>query len=195
MQFSMILSVRACIVVHVSVYCNVFLMQAIGTTIGVNRSHLWPVPEEWSLEDAATVPYAYAAAYLALVVRGRIQRSHRVLIHRGGTPLGQAAIAVAVQHGCEVFTSFSPGAHSTVRCPQLNDGNVLSLDSPTFQWDVLKSSGGQAMDVILGAISSGKLRESLHVLKSNGQLVDMGKVKLTDQLGMLTAFGDKWAYI
>lgn len=45
---------------------------------GTARSHviaqpecMWPVPSHWSLEDAATVPLAYAYAYYCLHIKVR----------------------------------------------------------------------------------------------------------------------------
>ena len=90
----------------------------------VDRALCFDVPAEWSLEQAATVPVVYATAYYALVVRGRMKRGNRVLIHSGSggneshfgrtfraelndLGVGQAAIAIALYHGCSVFTTVS----------------------------------------------------------------------------------------
>ncbi|MES9981005.1 MAG: hypothetical protein ABW107_19925, partial [Candidatus Thiodiazotropha sp. 6PLUC5] len=48
-----------------------------------SRHHIWEIPEEWSLAEAATVPVVYMTAILALVIRGQIKTGHRVLIHSG----------------------------------------------------------------------------------------------------------------
>lgn len=37
------------------------------TTVRAHPKLLWPVPQNWSLEDAATVPLAYAQAFYCLV--------------------------------------------------------------------------------------------------------------------------------
>lgn len=154
---------------------------------------LLPVPEKWSLEDACTVPYVYASAYLALVIRGSIQTSQKVLIHSGGTPVGQAAIAIALQHGCEVYTSVLSNTemeYLQTKFPMMAEHAFIDLADPIFQWDLLKKSSGQAMDVIVGAIASDKLEESLQLLESNGQLIELGRLHLTDQLGIVTNFAN-----
>ncbi|GFY75406.1 fatty acid synthase [Trichonephila inaurata madagascariensis] len=66
---------------------------------------MWDVPDDWTLEEASTVPVAYSTAYYALVMRGRLQRGEKVLIHSGSGGVGQAAISIALHFGCEVFTS------------------------------------------------------------------------------------------
>ena len=63
------------------------------------------MPDHWSLEQAASVPVVYSTVYYALVVRGRIKKGDRVLIHSGSGGVGQAAISVALHRGCEVYTT------------------------------------------------------------------------------------------
>lgn len=58
-----------------------------------------------SLEQAASVPVVYATAYYSLVVRGRLQSGETVLIHSGSGGVGQAAIAIALNMNCKVFTT------------------------------------------------------------------------------------------
>lgn len=40
---------------------------ALGSTVEADPDFLWPVPDHWSLQDAATVPLPYAIAYYCLV--------------------------------------------------------------------------------------------------------------------------------
>lgn len=40
---------------------------SVASTIEVDPNLLWSVPENWTLEDAATVPLAYVQAYYCLV--------------------------------------------------------------------------------------------------------------------------------
>lgn len=58
-----------------------------------------------TLEQAASVPVVYATAYYSLVVRGRLRPGETVLIHSGSGGVGQAAIAIALDMKCKVFTT------------------------------------------------------------------------------------------
>ena len=53
--------------------------QALATSVACHNDFFWEVPEEWSLQDAATVPVAFATAYYALVMRGRISKGDKVI--------------------------------------------------------------------------------------------------------------------
>ena len=48
------------------------------------------------------MPVAYCTAFDALVIRGRLQPHHRVLVHSGAGAVGLAAIRICLFRGCEV---------------------------------------------------------------------------------------------
>lgn len=76
----------------------------IATKVHVDPLFLWPIPNEWTMAEAATVPVVYATVYYALVFRG-LTRGESLLIHSGSGGVGLAAITVALHYGCEVFTT------------------------------------------------------------------------------------------
>ncbi len=43
--------------------------------------------------------------YMALVMRGGIQKGESILIHAGAGGVGQAAIRVALSYNCNIFTT------------------------------------------------------------------------------------------
>ncbi|CAG2067942.1 unnamed protein product, partial [Timema podura] len=71
----------------------------------------WKIPETWSLEDAATVPLAYATAYHGMVQAADLSSCESVLVNAGHTTIGQAAIALALQIGSTVFTTVAESDH------------------------------------------------------------------------------------
>lgn len=112
----------------------------------VDRRFLWSIPEDWTLEEAASIPVVYTTVYYALVVRGRIQKGDRVLIHSGSGGVGQAAISVALSHGCEVFTtvgSKEKKAYLRSRFPQLKEDHFSNSRDLSFQYDILKVTKGK----------------------------------------------------
>ncbi len=74
---------------------------SIATMVASKPHALWDVPDNWTLAQSATVPVAYATAYDALVVRGRLQPHHRVLIHSATGAVGLAATRICLNRGCE----------------------------------------------------------------------------------------------
>ena len=73
------------------------LLQALASTVFADEHYLWDVPDNWSLKQAATVPWCYSIAVYSLVVRGEIRRGTSVLIHGGASSVGLAAIQVSIK--------------------------------------------------------------------------------------------------
>lgn len=89
---------------------------AIATKVLTPAYLLWDVPSAWSLAEAATVPVAYATAYYALIVRGRLRADFSVLVHSGSGAVGLAAIQICLNRGCEVTSLAHSGLHAANKC-------------------------------------------------------------------------------
>ncbi|XP_029343631.1 fatty acid synthase [Acyrthosiphon pisum] len=63
----------------------------------------WPVPSTWSLEEATTVPLAYAMSYYVLNILSTLQKNNSVLVTSGLHPIGQAAISISLDKKCETY--------------------------------------------------------------------------------------------
>jgi len=163
--------------------------KGLATTVDVDKRFLWPVPEHWSLQEAASVPVVYTTVYYALVVRGGIRKGEKVLIHSGSGGVGQAAIGVALHHGCQVFTtvgSKEKREYLKKRFPQLTDANFSNSRDTSFEWDILKATKGKGVDVILNSLAEEKLQASIRVLAPHGRFLEIGKYDLSNNspLGM-----------
>ena len=148
-----------------------------------DKRFLWQIPDHWTLEQAATVPVVYATVYYALVVRGRIKKGNKVLIHSGSGGVGQAAISVALHHGCEVYTtcgSKEKREYLKQRFPQLTDCNISNSRDTSFEFDIMRATKGRGVDVILNSLSEQKLQASLRVLAQHGRFLEIGKFDLSN---------------
>lgn len=67
----------------------------------------WLVPEQWTLQEAATVPVVYVTVYCAFFLGRPIKPGKSILIHAGSGGVGLAAIRVAFAYGMEVYTTVS----------------------------------------------------------------------------------------
>ncbi|KAH3871939.1 hypothetical protein DPMN_035154, partial [Dreissena polymorpha] len=163
--------------------------KGLATFVDVNKTFLWPIPDHWSLQDAATVPVVYTTAYYALVVRGHIHHGNRVLIHSGSGGVGQAAIAIALSYGCEVFTtvgSKEKKEYLKQRFPQLEDKHFFNSRDTFFEHGILTATKGKGVDIVLNSLAEEKLQASLRVLAQHGRFLEIGKFDLSNNsnLGM-----------
>ncbi|XP_051174597.1 fatty acid synthase-like [Leptopilina boulardi] len=74
--------------------------------ITADTNYTWKIPDNWSLEDGATVPLAYAVAYLALVIKADVQKNQSVFVYDSASSIGQAAINVALNIKSQVFVGY-----------------------------------------------------------------------------------------
>ena len=75
---------------------------ALATKVATRQDLTWVIPDSWSLAEAATVPTAYMTAYYSMVMRGRVAKGKKVLIHSGTGAVGMAAIQICLNRGAEV---------------------------------------------------------------------------------------------
>lgn len=104
---------------------------------------LWNVPDDWTLEQAATIPCVYVTVYMAFFLVSDIRKGKSILIHAGTGGVGQAAITVALAHGLEVFTTVSTKEKKQFllqKFPKLK-GNFFqfSLKISNLDWGILPS--------------------------------------------------------
>lgn len=163
--------------------------KSLATTCVAPRSMLWDVPDNWTIEQASTVPCVYSTVYYALVVRGRMRRGESILIHAGSGGVGQAAIAVALHGGLTVYTTVGSQAkrdYLKSTFPQLTDANISNSRDTSFEQFVMRATQGRGVDLVLNSLSDDKLQASLRCLGLNGRFLEIGKLDLNNNtpLGM-----------
>lgn len=163
--------------------------RGLATTVLADPGFLWEVPDEWTLEEAATIPVVYSTSYYALVVRGRMHPGNSVLIHAGTGGVGQASIAIALHMGCTVFTTVGSKEKREFlkkRFPQLTDRHICNSRDTTFEQQVLMETGGRGVDLVLNSLAEEKLQASVRCLAKDGRFLEIGKYDLSNNnpLGM-----------
>ncbi|NXL79375.1 FAS synthase, partial [Leptocoma aspasia] len=163
--------------------------KGLATVVDSEKRFLWEVPENWTLEEAASVPVVYATAYYALVVRGGMKKGESVLIHSGSGGVGQAAIAIALSMGCRVFTtvgSTEKRKYLQARFPQLDANSFSSSRDTTFEQHILRVTNGKGVNLVLNSLAEEKLQASLRCLARHGRFLEIGKFDLSNNshLGM-----------
>nr|CAD7408253.1 unnamed protein product [Timema cristinae] len=170
------------------------MVPAKGLAMSVISRLVWEVPSTWTMTEAATVPVVYLTAYYALVVRGRIQPKESILIHAGSGGVGQAAIAIALDMDCTVFTTVgTPEKRSFIkkRFPQLDDTHIGNSRDVSFEQQVMLQTKGQGVDLVLNSLAEDKLQASIRCLGEHGRFLEIGKFDILadNPLGGLGGFG------
>jgi acyl transferase domain-containing protein/nucleoside-diphosphate-sugar epimerase/NADPH:quinone reductase-like Zn-dependent oxidoreductase/GTP cyclohydrolase II/arylamine N-acetyltransferase/ectoine hydroxylase-related dioxygenase (phytanoyl-CoA dioxygenase family) len=157
----------------------------ISTTLSRQPEYLcWTLEESQDLEAFATVPCAYATAYYALCIRGRLHKDHKVLVHCGAGGVGLAALRLCqfrlkdvqsqlfVTCGSEHKREY---LHHQYGIPKENIGDSRSC---SFRELVAKRTDGAGVDLVLNSLAGEKLEASIACLSFGGLLLELGKAEI-----------------
>ncbi|XP_054009830.1 fatty acid synthase-like [Hylaeus anthracinus] len=163
--------------------------KAISNLVVPYKYSVWPVPDDWTLEDAATVPSAYFTAIYAFYYFGRLKKGEKVLIHAGSGAVGQAAINIALFEGCEVFTTVgTPEKRQFIRetFPSIDDDHIGNSRDTSFEQMVMKETNGKGVDIVLNSLAEDKLQASVRCLGYRGRFLEIGKfdMSMNNKLGL-----------
>jgi NADPH:quinone reductase-like Zn-dependent oxidoreductase/acyl carrier protein len=131
-------------------------------------------PAGLSHEIAATLPIAFATAWLALHRLAGLGAGDRVLIHAAAGGVGLAAVQIARRAGAEVFaTAGSRSKHDYLHA--LGVEHVLDSRSLSFAKDVMALTRGAGVDVVLNSLAGEAITAGLSILAPYGRFVEIGR--------------------
>lgn len=147
---------------------------AHASHVVTDRRSVFVMPEWLSFEAGATIPVTYLTALYALETIGALRTDETVLIHGAAGGVGLAAIQYASHVGARIIaTAGSSAKRAALR--ELGIYTVLDSRSLRFASDVLDSTGGQGVDVVLNALSGEAMERSLELVRPFGRFLELGK--------------------
>ena len=156
--------------------------QAELVTVGADE--LFPVPDRFSLEQAAAVPVNYCTALAALVEMGGLRAGQRVLIHAAGGGVGTAATQIAAEIGAEIFGTASRSKHEAIRAQGVD--HPIDYRNRDFAEEVHELTAGEGVDLIIDAQGPTSFRKDYSILRPGGRLVMFGVSELQQSRGLLS---------
>ncbi len=150
---------------------------AFATHVKADSTITFKCPDNWSLEEAATVPIVYLTVYVAFFDAMRIKKGKSILIHAGSGGVGLAAIRVAFAYGLEVYTTVSTVDKKRFllkEFPHFKEENIGNSRDTSFENMIMKNTKGRGVDYVLNSLSDEKLQASMRCLAENGYFVEIG---------------------
>lgn len=132
-----------------------------------------PRPPGLDAVQAAAVPEVFATVHDNVFLRARLSAGETLLVHGGASGIGTAAIQLAKRAGCTVL--ITAGSEERVQaCLDLGaDGGFVYRDRD-WSAEVLESTGGRGVDVVLDIVGGSYLKPNLRCLATEGRLVVIG---------------------
>lgn len=150
---------------------------AFAEYTAARRQLLWPVPKQWTAEQAAAFPVNYFTAYLAYWKAGLTgdcaQSPARVLIHAVAGGVGTAAVEIGKLLGLEMYgTSSSDEKLSRVR--QLGLQHGINYKQQDYEEAIKQLTNGQGVDVVFEMLGGEHLMKSVRCLRDFGRVITYG---------------------
>jgi acyl transferase domain-containing protein len=147
---------------------------SLGSHVIADARHVCAQPAGLESAEAAGVPVAFATAVYALRHLAGLERGQCVLIHAAAGGVGQAALQVAQAAGARVFATASRPKWAHL----LGQGVARVFDSreANFARELLESTEGRGVDVVLNSLGGEFIPQSLGALRPGGAFVEIGKI-------------------
>ena len=143
-----------------------------ATHVITDASRTLPIPDELSLEAAASMPVTYITAHHMLHHLGNLKPTDSVLIHGGGGGVGTAALQLCQWAGVSKVWSTASAAKAEII--QSYGATAIDRHQEDFTQIIRSATNGKGVDHILDPIGGDHLKRSLSVLAQGGKLYTYG---------------------
>jgi 1-acyl-sn-glycerol-3-phosphate acyltransferase len=147
---------------------------SLASTTITPQALVAPLPPHLDFASAASLPTVYLTAWYALVHLARLRRGERILIHAATGGVGFAAVQIARLIGAEIFaTAGSDAKRAYLR--ELGVAHVMDSRSLVFADEVLATTAGAGVDVVLNSLAGEAIERGIACLAPYGRFVEIGK--------------------
>ena len=143
-----------------------------ATHVITDASRTLPIPDELSLEAAASMPVTYITAHHMLHHLGNLKPTDSVLIHGGGGGVGTAALQLCQWAG--IRNVWSTASAAKAKIIQSYGATAIDRHQEDFTQIIREATDGKGVDHILDPIGGEHLKRSISVLAQGGKLYTYG---------------------
>lgn len=136
-----------------------------------HAAHCLPVPQGWSMAEAAAFPEAAFTVWMALGAEAGLQPHETLLVHGGASGIGMMAIQYASALGAAVFAT----AGTPEKCAQCAawGASAIPYREHDFVEVVRHATQGRGVDVVLDYIGGDYVARNLACLATEGRMVSL----------------------
>lgn len=129
-----------------------------------------PLPEGWSMLEAASLPETFFTVYSNVFERARLAEGETLLVQGGSSGIGVTAIQMATALGHRVFAT--AGTDDKCRaCEALGAERGINYRSEDFVEVVKALTDGKGVNVVLDMVAGSYVNRELQCLADDGRLV------------------------
>ncbi len=129
-----------------------------------------PVPDGWSLIEAASLPENAFTVYDNLITRGEARHGETVLVHGGTSGIGSTAIMFGKALGATVIAT-AGSDEKCVACLRFGATDAINYRTQDFVAEVKRLTAGRGVDVVIDIVGGDYVARNLDALGLDGRLV------------------------
>ena len=130
-----------------------------------------PVPNGFSMIEAAAVPETYFTVWTNLFDRGRFKRGESVLIHGGTSGIGTTAIQLAHVFGAKHIFATAGSDEKCKACEKLGATRAIDYKREDFVKVIKEATGNRGVDLILDMVCGPYVPRNISALAVEGRCV------------------------
>jgi NADPH2:quinone reductase len=129
-----------------------------------------PVPDGWSMAEAASLPETFFTVWSNVFDRARLQPGESLLVHGGSSGIGVTAIQLAKAFGARVLVTVG-SADKAAACLKLGADVAINYREQDFVAEAKSATGGRGVDVILDMVAGDYVARNVECLADDGRTV------------------------
>lgn len=137
-------------------------------------THVMPMPESMTFEEAACVCETYITAYLNIFMIGGLKDGDSTLIHGGGGGVNTAALHLCKHLTPNTTTIVTASPGKVERVKELGATLVINYKEQDFADEIRTFTGKKGVNVILDHIGGPYLAQNIKSLAVEGRMVSIG---------------------
>jgi NADPH2:quinone reductase len=144
---------------------------------------LWPVPEAWTVEQAAAFPVNYFTAYFAFWEAGFLEPSapdgparsepKSVLIHAVAGGVGTAAVQIGKILGAEMYGT-SSSEEKLAKVKELGLQHGIDYKQRDYEQAIRDLTKGEGVDAVFEMLGGEHTAKSIRCLRDLGKVIQYG---------------------
>ena len=139
----------------------------------VHEANALPVPDGFSMVEAAAIPETFFTVWPNLFERGRLVAGEILLVHGGTSGIGTVAIQLAKAFGATVIAT-AGSAEKCAACLKLGADAAINYREEDFVARTGAITGGHGADVIIDLIGGDYVARNYAAAAEDGRIVQIG---------------------
>ena len=128
-----------------------------------------PVPQGWTLAQAATLPETCFTVWANVFDRVHLAAGETLLVHGGSSGIGVTAIQIAKALGARVLVTVG-SADKAAACLALGADVAINYREQDFVAEARAATGGRGVDVILDMVAGDYIGRGVQALAEDGRI-------------------------